>query len=308
MIHTNKRGFSLIELLTVIVILALLSTLLIPSLSRAKAVARQVQCANNLHHIGQACGTRQTEDRTAIPVDGWTAALKPFVSSSDVFICPETTGSGAAAGAGQKLDLRSLYVEEWHWGSYWGDWILAPDLAAGETGHQDGRPAWKMFEKDETGFLIGMSDAWDNQYTDLILRFDYMGDSMVKATYVGRNDGGLAYHLKGPNGEMILEGMGLGGINATNYGMSATFGASMGTYGMNSLTGSTSIGRDLVLVLDYAKTVADCAGPDAGDVWEDWIAPRHLDRCNVLFGDGGVQSMYPARIFPGAPGAPKWAP
>ena len=56
MIHTNKRGFSLIELLTVIVILALLSTLLIPSLSRAKAVARQVQCANNLHHIGQACG------------------------------------------------------------------------------------------------------------------------------------------------------------------------------------------------------------------------------------------------------------
>lgn len=301
MSHRNKRGFSIIELLIVIVILALLSAMLIPSVSRAKAVARQVQCADNLHHIGVACGTHQGGDSAAIiPVDGWTAALKPFVSSSDVFSCPETTGSGAA----QKLDLHSLYVEEWQWGWYWGNWYLEPDLEVGEVSLW----AWKMLEKDSTGFLIGMSDSWNNQYNDLILRFDYMGDSMVKATYIGRNDGGLVYHLKGPSGEMILEGMGLGGINATNYGMSATFGASMGTYGMNSLTGSTSIGRNLVLVLDYDKTVADCAGPDAADIWEKWIAPRHMGRCNVLFGDGGVLSMYPAMIVPGAPGAPAWAP
>jgi len=298
-IHTNKRGFSLIELLTVVVILALLSTLLIPSLSRAKAVARQVQCANNLHHIGQACGTRRAEDRTAIPVNGWTAALKPFVSSSDVFICPETEEPGA-----EKVDLRSLYVEEWQWGNHNCDWPLEPDLEAGEKSLW----AWEMIEKDATGFLIGMSDSWNNQYIDLVLRFKYLGGSMVKVTYVSEATAFLTYHLKGPGGEMILEGMGKGGINGSKFGMSATFGASTGTYGMNSLTGSTSIGRDLVLVLDYDKTVADCAGPDAADIWENWIAPRHLDRCNVLFGDGGVQSMYPARIFPGAPGAPEWVP
>ena len=292
-------GFTLIELLVVVVILGLLAVVGLPMLSRAKAVARQVACANNLRNIGVACGAHRAREKQAIPVSTWTVALTPLVSDTDVFICPETERPGA-----QTVDLRSLYVEEWQWGYYWGNWYLEPDLEAGEKSLW----AWEMLEKDETGFTIGMSDSWNNQYDDLILRFDYLGGNQVKVTYVGRDDGGLTYHLKSPNGEMILEGMGLGGKNAKNYGMSATFGAALATYGMNSLTGPTSLGRDVVLVLDYGKTVASCAGPDALDVWEDWIAPRHLGRCNVLFGDGGVESMHPARIDPHSPGGARWIP
>jgi prepilin-type N-terminal cleavage/methylation domain-containing protein/prepilin-type processing-associated H-X9-DG protein len=50
----NKRGFSLIELLVCIGIIALLVGILMPVLSKAKQAANQVYCANNLRSIAQA--------------------------------------------------------------------------------------------------------------------------------------------------------------------------------------------------------------------------------------------------------------
>jgi len=48
----NRIGFSLIELLVVIAIIAILAALLLPTLTRAKQRAQQVQCTSNLHQLG----------------------------------------------------------------------------------------------------------------------------------------------------------------------------------------------------------------------------------------------------------------
>jgi prepilin-type N-terminal cleavage/methylation domain-containing protein len=54
-VKTPKRnGFTLIEVLVVVAIIALLIAILLPSLARAKAIARMVQCQSNLKQLGTA--------------------------------------------------------------------------------------------------------------------------------------------------------------------------------------------------------------------------------------------------------------
>lgn len=99
---SHRQGFSLIELLVVLGILATLFALLMPAVQKARAAAGRVQCRANLHNVGLAfhhyidVNKGRFPDAARVPSlplkpgqPSLAAALGPFCENGrGVFRCP----------------------------------------------------------------------------------------------------------------------------------------------------------------------------------------------------------------------------
>ena len=91
---TNKKGFTIIELLTVIAIITILISMLLPALSKAKQSAQKIQCVNNIRQLGMSAKMYADDNeekfmaRAGGAINFWPAQLSTYIVTTTFLRCP----------------------------------------------------------------------------------------------------------------------------------------------------------------------------------------------------------------------------
>ena len=286
-----RRAFTIVELLVVIGIIALLISVLLPSLSKARAASKTTTCASQLHQIYVLGQTWSAENRQAMPGAGWLGAILKE-KGGQVTHCPEADAdSGVAANVAQDDLLQigagfSVHIVDTNWDipCVPGQWARAENISGN---------SFELSFEDQ-----GKQGGGDMSFNNVRLKFTDNGDGTMTIT-VKLSFGGYSSNLIDSNNVTVMTKIGQGS-GAANVGNSINAPSNAGStnYGLQKNAADVFGLTEKVYGMDYPKATID---PDT-DNWSNnaldqfpvdysntLTFARHNKMANVLFADGSVR-------------------
>ncbi|HEY1683439.1 MAG TPA: prepilin-type N-terminal cleavage/methylation domain-containing protein [Tepidisphaeraceae bacterium] len=142
-----KAGFTLVELLVVIGIIALLISILLPALNKARAAANETVCASNLRQLGIATqmyindnayypGAYTTTGTGNYAV--WPARLRKYVKNQKLYKCPSQIGDFSWEDGGPpSAPIANIANGDTGYGYNPGEHVLLASLPTFTYGYND---------------------------------------------------------------------------------------------------------------------------------------------------------------------------
>lgn len=223
---TRSNGFTLIEVLVVVAIIALLVAILLPSLEASRNMARATLCASNMKqgltgvHLQKAESQMRRESWNTN--FGWAVqSLKQNKGQSKLFNCPADTDPVPVAAL-----LDTLYTET---GALSG--TTSGDAIFSRTLFDESTSTWKTDIQDCTDMASVVStDAYADAGGDLVAEYSAAKGQALAAATIRKTEAGWRHDVKSYLGKTIANDIQSSPVQATipllwlSYGANASSG------------------------------------------------------------------------------------
>jgi prepilin-type N-terminal cleavage/methylation domain-containing protein/prepilin-type processing-associated H-X9-DG protein len=245
------HGFTLVELLVVIGIIALLISILLPSLNRARETANRVKCASNMRQVGQAILLYSNDNKGAYPRTLYTNGVTAGSA------CTWATGAACsdpfASGAQESFnDVSAAMFLLLRAGDITSEVFTCPSSNAQKWDYGGGTNTaqnWVNWNGGASGLLINESYSYENPYpSTTAVSNGFKLNSSISAEYAvaaDLNPGDSTTKVSGSGGQVdtvttTSSAKQMTGANSTNHsgaGQNVLFGDGHVEFDQNPFVG-----------------------------------------------------------------------